>query len=667
MGETFLEIRWAVGLPQVGRHARPQVLGRQHAVRQPIVGFFRWRRPIAGGESRAGIRDLEHAAAAAGHHAATTRHHAAHASHSTHACAGASETAAGLERIDSPLRVDGQDEIRDRIDLHDQIFPGLLLRRDEENLVLDDVGEIEIGQEQTQRRSQRHVADVLRHRRLEVESGVLERAGVEFHRDSLLVLDRVHHVAEWSLRELEVLHGLVECVVDPLLGGARVGKIDRLVLFPQASDLPPAVGGRVDDGGFAGEGDGRDVGQVKRVHEATLLGAANAGVLGVVVENLGDDRRRAGDDACRHRHAPPGVEVRRRFCEAVGADPHLEFGIREGLGRPLVADADALLHERVIAFGERLEPLLAAVEVVDQFEFFSRGGSPLLGVEIPLRFLTAPYVRLADPDLDLSPQAVPQSGIEVVGRRHLMEEFPEVRRGGGRIGGKPRSGVAEPHGRLLLEPPGPDTSHPLRLQEFVGGGIGAVGGVAVDGVAAGPLPPLRKVFHHGRGSTVSRIVERVRLIVGPTHRDLSCLGAGCGRADHRRLGVVGVSPQRRVGQPDCRIAGSDRLGLPAELGKCRSLLTHRRPRQLEALAAERRQEDAAARRGVANQFREVGVVGLGRDARNCDFDPSGSPAVGDDVHLDPHLLERSLQQDDRVAVGAERRHPLGQHPHRCGV
>lgn len=85
---------------------------------------------------------------------------------------------------------------------------------------------------------------------------------------------------------------------------------------------------------------------MKGIHEPTLGVAADPDVLGVVVEDPGDQRRGNGELPGRHRDATVGVQRRCLLGDLLGDDP---FRLGELVGGLLVPDTDPLFDEGVVA------------------------------------------------------------------------------------------------------------------------------------------------------------------------------------------------------------------------------------------------------------------------------------------------------------------------------
>ena len=326
--------------------------------------------------------ETTHAATHAATHTTAT-HATTHAHAAVHAI-GAAQAATGLKRIHARAGVDGQHEVRDRIDLHDQVLLGFFLRRDEQHFVLNEIRQFEVAEQQPQGRPQGNAREVLRDRRIEVEARILERLLIEFDRNAVGIADLGDDIAKRRLVELESGDRFVERRVDLLLLAARVRQVDRLILFTKSCDLFPSLSAGVDDRWLVGVWDAAHVGQVEHIHEAPLLIAANAGVLSVVVENPGHEWRGPADDAGCHRNRVVGVEIWGFHGDLLR---HVPLRPHKGIGRLLVAHANALLDECVVALGELLDLLLPALQLARESSPLAADGGPSLVGEVALHLL----------------------------------------------------------------------------------------------------------------------------------------------------------------------------------------------------------------------------------------------------------------------------------------
>ena len=142
-----------------------------------------------------------------------------------------------------------------------------------------------------------------------------------------------------------------------------------------------------------------------------------------------------------------GVEVRGFLGELLGREPlrlredgrgglrprdHLRFatGVVAEHGRiPLrlgVADANPLFDERVVAFGELLDPIFAAAEFVVEPHPLAADRATAFGGKFALCLLAGAHDRLPHADLDLPRQPIAHRGIEVVGGEHGALQILEV-------------------------------------------------------------------------------------------------------------------------------------------------------------------------------------------------------------------------------------------------
>jgi len=105
---------------------------------------------------------------------------------------------------------------------------------------------------------------------------------------------------------------------------------------------------------------------------------------------------------------------------------------------------------------------------------------------------------------------------------------------------------------------------------------------------------------------------------------------------------------------------SGRLRLPGERGERGRLTDDRGAGEFQSLAADERQEDAASFAAVAGELRKEGVVVLGgRSGQGKTHGPSAP--VGIDAELERRIPRRTLDDDDRLAVGPQRRQRRGEH------
>ena len=219
------------------------------------------REPFAEGEPASVVNAVH----LAGHPTETSATHAAHAhaaGSAAHAAphvlaavdtTSAAEAAATLEGIEARAGVDREHEVGYRVDLDDEILLGLLLGGDQEDLVLDDVGQVDRSEHPLERRPEADAGKALGDGRVEIKAQVFHRAGVDLDRNPKLVLDRTLDVPQRRFVEIPVADRLVERLVDLPLLAARVGQIDRLVLFAELRDGPPAVGAGVDQRRLVGK------------------------------------------------------------------------------------------------------------------------------------------------------------------------------------------------------------------------------------------------------------------------------------------------------------------------------------------------------------------------------------------------------------------------------
>ena len=217
----------------------------------------------------------------------------------------------------------------------------------------------------------------MRDRRVEIEACVFQGFDVELNRDVVGVFNLGNDIPQRRLVELELRDWLVEGRVDFLFLASRISQIDRLVFLAEPRDLLPPLGARVEDRRLIREWNCCCICQMQDVHEAPLLIPPHSGVLGVVVEEAGDERGCRADNPGRHGNWVVGVEGR-----SLLGDHLRDFPLRlhKRIGGPLVTDADTLLDQRVVSLGELLDLLLAPLQfAVEPLPLASNGRSPLGG------------------------------------------------------------------------------------------------------------------------------------------------------------------------------------------------------------------------------------------------------------------------------------------------
>ena len=544
--------------PQRRLHERPVThpVGNRSAMcsvepPQPCGGLV--HHPVAKHEP-AGIMRPVHLA---GHPAEAA--HAAHASaphpHAAHArarCTGpthrirASDTTPLLERIDRRTGTQWDHEVRHGVDLPHQALRRFFACRDDEHLVLHEIREVSLFQEQPQSRPEPDAAQSLRDRGgIEIEPRLVERPDVGHDRQVELVGQLADRRTQGCLVEVECLrHRPIERIVDLLLVFRRARKVHRLVLFPHLRDLPPPLGGRVDDGRLGREGNGRDVRFVERIHEAALLVASRALVLGVVVQDAGHEGGCSRHDTGGHRHGVIGPERRclHRHLLAHAAlrldeYPRRRLGTDDGLRadhlgvilRLGVGDANALLDKGVVSLRELHETILAALQFrVQPHAFAADRGTALVG-EVTVDFFAGADDRLPNTRFKLPLQTASRGLVEIRGQPHFFLHRLELISRGIRIADEQLPGVADSHADIALELLRGDTA------------------TCGDGFE------FRAIL--GRQSdTGSRQDARVGL---DGRIDGACLRERR-LADDDRILIVRISAQRRLSEPDRRGGGTDR-------------------------------------------------------------------------------------------------------------
>ena len=379
---------------------RSRRYGRSCGRRARALRQRRRIRLLAAGHAVASIRNLEHAAThAVASYAARLEATALAAVDA----AGPAHAAAGLERIDATACAQRHDEVADRIDLDDEVFGSFVLGRDQHHLILDEVGEVDVAQQESQRRPQRDARHVLRDDcRVEIEPRVLKRFLVGEDRDIVLVLELIDDVPQGSLLEVQLIHRLVEGVIKLLLGTARIGEIDRFILLATLGDVAPAGGVRIVNGRLVHERDCGQIDQVQRVHEISLHLAAIADILRIVMERSGHDGGRPGHLAGHHRHRVVAVNSRSFHRHLVGdlalrADEFVVLargiiGQLEGVVMlldegPLITLLDPRGQERRVAFGQLLESLFLGPQCAVEPLPLTADRSPALVCQVAFHLL----------------------------------------------------------------------------------------------------------------------------------------------------------------------------------------------------------------------------------------------------------------------------------------
>ena len=368
---------------------------------------------------------------------------------------------------------------------------------------------------------------------------------------------------------------------------------------------------------------------MQAVHEAPFLVALHPGVLGIVVEDPGDQRRGPSDDPGRHRDRIVGVDVaglagdlladdavrlsecERRFLATDHGLPVDDHGVALRL---VVSDPDPLLDEGVVAVHQLLDFGLAAVEIADELGTLPADAGAPFCREVAVELLLGPHAGLADAGFQVGEQRGAGGGIEVRVEADAVLGLLELAAGPLGIGGEQLPGIADPHGRLPLQLLATHAAHRLELGELA--------------VALGRIERRRR--RRGR---------------------VPCPLLGDG-ADDPRNAIVGVAPQGCLGKADCRGMGAGGLGLPRQQGQRRRLADHGAARERQAFAAEDRQEDAVSFPRIAGELAEEGVVRRDDRSRKCQLDGL-SGAVRIDRERQRRILDRPLDEQDGFAVGTQ--------------
>ena len=646
--------RWLVGRRGVGLLRQPSLCARLFPHPDPLA----WAR----------IGHLEHAAAAA--HAAPAHTAATHATatHATHHPA-AHTTPHATTHAAAASHPHGDDEVSYRIDLDDHVLSSLLLGGDQHHLVLDEIREIDLAEEEPQRRTERHAGDVLRHGGVEIEPRVIEGFLVELDGDPLGILDLGDHVTERSLIELKIFDRLIEGLVDPLFGAPGIAEIDRLVLLAESRDLLPACGAGIDDRRLVRERDRSDVGQMEDIHEPTLGVAADPDVLGVVVEDPGDERCGDGELPGCHRDATVGVQRRCLLGDLLGDDP---FRLGELVGGLLVPDADPLFDEGVIALRELLDAVFATPQFAVESGAFLGDGVVAVGHEGPLGPLARADDRVADRDLDLPAEPIASRRVEVLSGEHLALEILQIDTRPVWIDRAGLAGRSESHGHFLLDLLGTHLSHPCKISELtllLAGSEIAFGRRSAIGEGRfhrreARAPEADDGVTWGReGIPFGSVAAVTTGLLGLLLLEEPLLGRG---EHHPSIDVIGILAERGIGQPHRRTMSPGSLCLPGHLHKGRGLSPNHVPGDVEPLPAERRQVDAVGLASIAVELLDVGI--LGNRCRGGDRNlglvlPHGSIARGGhfEHEVEAGALEATLHEEDGIAVGTQRREIARKH------
>ena len=313
---------------------------------------------------------------------------------------------------------------------------------------------------------------------------------------------------------------------------------------------------------------------------------------------------------------------RRQF----GADRRLAVDhgrIVLGLG---VADANALLDERVVLFGELLDLLLAPLELAREPEPLATDGGPSLCCQITIRLLAGTNDRLANPHFELGEEPLAGAGVEVVGPPQLLLQLLELVASEVGVGREELAGGTDPNGGVLLLELGTHSAGAIELGQFV--------------IAA----------------------RRGRCGKGRPGNLLDATGLPPGDfPDEGRILIVGVAPEGCLGQPQRRGLGARRLGLRRKGGERLSLATDQVAGHDQPLTADDREKQSLAAACIAGQLGEIGVFRL-RGGRWYAERHGANRGVVAERDCERGIRQRPLDQHDRFAVAAQRWHASGQHP-----
>ncbi len=412
---------------------------------------------------------MEHAAAHAAH---------AHPTHAAHALsavdtAHAAHPAAGLERIDTAIaRSDGDHEVSDGIDLEDEVVLSLFLGRDHHHFVFDDVGKVDLGKDEPQSGSQRDSRHAPRDRLVDVESEVFQGPCIDLHLDPMGVFDLSYHVAKRRFDKVEVLHRLFEGTVNLFLSAPGICQVDRLVLFTQTRDLPPAGSTWIEHWRLVREWDRGNIAEMETIHERPLAVTSQPHALGVVVEDAGVERKRFAQHASIHGCDRVGWDSRSILCELTR---DIAFSFGEVGRRLLEALPNAFFHEGVVAGSEANKPILLPLKVADQGFSLAAAGLFPLSDQIAFSLLASTTVSLPDSHLNLASQTIANIRRESrVGKLRVDVEKQALQpfTSGLRVAGHQVAGVTKSNGGFLFEGLRDDLPHAIELKRGVVGSDG---------------------------------------------------------------------------------------------------------------------------------------------------------------------------------------------------
>ena len=324
-----------------------------------------------------------------------------------------------------------------------------------------------------------------------------------------------------------------------------------------------------------------------------------------------------------------GVQPRRLLRDRLG---DVTFRLHERGRRSLVADADALLDERVVPLRELLDLVLAALQFAVEPLPLAADSGATFAREVALDLLPRADDRFADPHLHLGEEPLAGAGVEVVIPADPILQFLEVLAGEIGVVAEQVAGLPQPHGGLLLQALGPDAPHRLEFGEFGPHGV-----------------PFARCRRDVAGQRQSGRRQVARIGGELPHRHL---------ADERGVGIVGIAPQRGFRQPLGRRMRSRGLGPLREHRERRGLAADDRAGQGQALPAHEGQKHAVVRPGVAGEFGEIGVFLAGRGRGNRNRRGGGVILEG---QFQPPRGEVALDEHDGVAVRAQRRQAARQH------
>src|SRR5262249_26304746 len=155
---------------------------------------------------------------------------------------------------------------------------------DQQHFVLDDVGQVQLFEHQTQRGAERNALQVTADGSIETYAGRFESFLVELNFDVVLLLEVVDGFVQRDVVERDV-GWLVERLQNALFRAALLLQVDRRVLLAAFGQSGPNASVRVNDRWIVWERNVRNVDQMQRVDKRLLRGFANCQVGHVIAGN----------------------------------------------------------------------------------------------------------------------------------------------------------------------------------------------------------------------------------------------------------------------------------------------------------------------------------------------------------------------------------------------